>query len=82
MGTMSLWLRNYSTLPERVCEEIGFTVDAMLEVSDESPTPVDWRQAVKLKPLIVQKVAQYRRERSAQLRERFANGAEPTPAAA
>ena len=74
MGTLSLWLRGYAELPERVREDIAFTVDAMLEISDESAAPVDWRQAAKTKHLVDEKIAGYRRARTAELRRRFEEG--------
>jgi hypothetical protein len=68
---LSLYLRKLAPLPERSREEIEFAVNAMLELADESPCPVDWRQVVKVQPILEEKMAAYRRTRIAELRKRF-----------
>ena len=71
----SNWLRGYCQISENDQEEAGFVVEAMQELSDESPFPPDWRKAEQLRPLIETKVATYRARRSAELRQRFIEGA-------
>ena len=66
-GTLSLWLRGYSELAETIRDDINFAMHAMIEVSDESPFPLDWRQCPRLKSLVDSKIEDYRRARSAEL---------------
>lgn len=72
--TLSNWLRGYAAISDCQQDEIVLALNAMLELADESPTPIDWRQAPRLKPLIDEKVAGYRRERSAELHQKFVEG--------
>ena len=74
VATVSLYLRGLCEVSERVRDDLVFVTYAMLEIADESPTPIDWRQAAKLKPLVDTKVAEYRRARTAELRRRFEEG--------
>lgn len=68
---MSVWLRSEIELSERWRDEIAFALTAMLELQDEAPLPVDWRQTMKLKPLLDEKIAAYKRARVADLRREF-----------
>ena len=71
MGTLSLWLRGYAQLSEHMRDEIDLTVRAMISVSDETQYPLDWRQCPKLRPIVDEKVAEYRRARSTELRRKY-----------
>jgi len=70
----SMWLRGEVELPEKTREEIAFAITAMLELIDESPLPLDWRQTMRLKPLLDEKIAGYKRARIADLRRTFEAG--------
>jgi len=70
---LSTWLRG-ADLRDEFCDRINLAVSAMLEVSDTSPVPPDWRQIQKLKPQIDEIVVHLRHERSARLRREFETG--------
>jgi hypothetical protein len=70
-GTVSRALRGLAVISEGEKEKLEFGLSAMLELQDESATPIDWRQAAKLKPLIDQKIASYRAARSRELHRQF-----------
>jgi transcriptional regulator with XRE-family HTH domain len=70
-GTISRWLRGFGQMSENQQDEMVFTLNAMLELLDASPIPPDWRQAPRLKPIISEKVASYRRARTAELARQY-----------
>jgi len=67
-ATVSRFLRNLAVISENEQDKLELTLMAMLELSDESSVPVDWRQAEKLRPIVTERVASYRAARSAELR--------------
>lgn len=71
----SVWIRGIAELPEAKRDRIALVVRALAEISDEASVPVDWRQGAKLAALVEEKVERMRRERVAELREEFENGA-------
>lgn len=74
----SVWIRGLGELPEQKRDRIALVVQALAEISDESVTPVDWRQGAKLAQLVEEKIARMRRERVAELRQKFEAGCATT----
>jgi hypothetical protein len=72
--SFSSWLRGLAILSERTREDIENCVTAMLELTDESVCPPDWRQVAKMKPILQEKMAGYRAARSRELHQRFIAG--------
>lgn len=72
--TLSCWLRSLAVLPERTREDIEHAVVAMIELSDESSIPPDWRQVARMKPALLEKIAGYRAARTRELHNRFLAG--------
>ena len=72
--SLSLWIRGIADLPEASRDRVELVIVAMVELQDESPVAISWRDPARMRKLIDERVAGLRAARTAQLRARYAEG--------
>jgi len=71
LPTVSRWFRQLATLPDAKEDLIFLFGEALLLFADETNVPVDWSKTDRLRPIIAERVAALRSERSRKLRDEF-----------